>query len=260
MDKLKRIIVKTPLAKLAFDIKANLELSKFSKVGDRITGYSTVYCISPYKTGTRYLNGCYDKDVSAHEALHYLSLREFNRNFNDFFIKRLNTLNLKLESSGFLSAYVDDLAAHPIGKNLNYVVVLRSPSSWITSSVNYWDNLAKVMKMDYHYTNELFWKNKVGVNLDTLLSLPEKDKTKGLDKLGSFYLDFIQKTRQLKNVHYVNLNDIDSILPTLDNLIQENSHPDKGQILASKKKPFKYINKELDEKYNNLVLELIQKK
>ena len=116
LNALKRFVGRTPFQKISMDIKANLEISKFSKINDCVIGNSTIYCISPYKTATKYLNSCYDSDVSSHEALHYLSLKQLEKNFNNFFVRRLNTLNLKLESSGFLSAYIDELAFNPITK------------------------------------------------------------------------------------------------------------------------------------------------
>jgi len=254
MNKVKELIGMSPLHKLSIDIKARWDLSKFSDVNDQIMGYSTTYCISPYKTGTRYLTGCYRNEVSAHEPMHFLSLRELDKNFDEFFIKRLNTLNLKLECSGFFSAYIDEIAANPLAKDLNYIIILRSPSSWITSAVNYWDYLGKT-GLQYRYPNLLFWMNKVGVNLELLLSASEKDKIKGLEKLADFYMNFTQKTQQLNNVHYVKIDEIDSFLPVLDKLIKETSHPEESQTHI-RRKTFHYKNEELDGEYNKLVLKL----
>ncbi len=257
MKNLKEVIVRSPLHKLSIDLKAKRELGQFSAVNDRILDRSTVYCISPYKTATRYLNGCYRPEISAHEPLHYLSLRELNKNFDDFFVRRLNTLNLKLECSGFFSAYIEELTNNPIAANLHYIIILRSPSSWITSAVNFWDQLSE-KGIHYHYPNRLFWMKKVGVDLDHLLKVTEKERQEGLQKLEEFYMNFTEKTKLLKNVHYVRIEEIDSILPFLDELIDEESRPEKSQTLANKQKVFRYKNEELDKRYNMLTRELLE--
>jgi hypothetical protein len=256
MKKIKDLIVSSPLHKISIDLKAHKEYSKFTKVDDRISDRSTVYCISPYKTATRYLNGCYRPEVSAHEPLHYLSLRELDRNFNDFFVRRLNTLNLKLECSGFFSAYIEELANNPIAADLHYIIILRSPSSWITSAMNFWDQLSD-KGIHYHYPNRLFWMKKVGVDLDNLLKVTDSERQIGIKKLEEFYMDFTEKTKLLKNVHYVRIQEIDSILPFLDELIDEKSSPEKSRTLANKQKVFRYKNEELDRRYELLTREFI---
>lgn len=256
VNALKRFVGRTPFQKLSMDIKANLELSKFSNIDDRVIGNSTIYCISPYKTATKYLNSCYNDEVSSHEALHYLTLKQLEKNFDNFFIRRLNTLNLKLETSGFLSAYIDELASNPITKNLNYIVITRTPSSWITSAINYFDSMNKKMRMNMHYPNVLFFKNKIGVDLDTILNLPEKERNLSLDRLGEFYLNFTKKTKKLKNVHYVDINEIDSFLPILDDLIEEKSQTIKNVRNAFNEKSYTYKNYELDREYEKIISEL----
>ena len=251
----KKRVVRSPLHKLTLDIKGRIELSKFSKINNQITGNSTAYCISPYKTGTTYLAGCYAKGVSAHEPLDYLSLKQLDKNFDDLFIRRLNTLNLKLECSGFFSAYIDELAAHPIAKDFNFIVILRSPSSWITSTVNFWAKIGND-KHHFHIDNELFWKNKFGVDLNMLLRVSEKERAQTLKKLVDFYMCVTQKTQKLHNVHYIKLEDIDSYLPVLDGLIGETSNPKSSQINANNSKVFRYENDEIDREYENLVIKL----
>jgi hypothetical protein len=254
-NEFKKLVVRSPLHKLTYDIKGRIELSKFSNINDQITGNSTVYCISPYKTGTTYLAGCYAKEVSAHEPLDYLSLKQLDKNFNDIFIRRLNTLNLKFECSGFFSAYIDELAAHPIAKDLNFVVILRSPSSWITSTVNFWAKIGKD-KHHFHIDNELFWKKKIGIDLNMLLHVSEKERALVLEKLIDFYMGFTKKTQKLNNVYYIQLKEIDSYLPALDRLIGETSNPKSSKVNANKSKVFWYENDEIDREYENLVKEL----
>jgi len=141
-------------------------------------------------------------------------------------------------------------------KDLNYIVITWTPSSWITSAINYFDSMNKKMRMNMHYPNVLFFKNKIGVDLDSILNLPDNKRKLSLERLGNFYLDFTRKTKKLKNVYYVNIKEIDTFLPILDELIEERSQTIKNVRNASKNKSYVYKNYELDREYEKIILDL----
>lgn len=162
---IKRYILKTPFGKFAKNIEARILYAKMVFVKDsEIINHKTVYCISPYKTGTTYLASCFNLDMSKHEPIKHMSLKNLEKDFDSFFIKRLNHLNLKLECSGFWSAYINELAHNKIAKDLDYICILRAPSSWVASVINYWHDPER-LKLRFQFGNELFWKKKVGVDL-----------------------------------------------------------------------------------------------
>ena len=218
-----------------------------------ISDHQTVYCISPYKTGTTFLAAAYSKDIAQHEPMQYLSLKTFDKNFNDFLIKRLNALNLKLECSGFFSAYVDELAKHKLAKDFNYIIITRKPSAWINSVVNYW---AKLDYLQNDYINTYFWKNKVGVDLLNFKHKSEPEQQVVLERLASFYFEYTRQSSQLKNVSYVNLHDVKNYVKILDTVIDEKAHIRNDKRRVNNAKYYTYENNKLDEEYNTLIMEL----
>lgn len=222
-----------------------------------ITDHQTIYCISPYKTGTTFLAAAYSKNISQHEPMQYLSLKTFDKKFDAFLIKRLNALNLKLECSGFFSAYIDELAKHKLAKDFEYIVVVRNPSAWINSVVNYW---AKLDYLQNDYINTYYWKNKVGVDLLNFKHLSESEQEAIIEQLAVFYFDYTRQSGQLKNVSYVDLHDVVNYVKILDVKIDETAHIRSDKRRVNKAKYYNYKNDKLDEEYKALVTELKAKK
>ena len=251
LDKIKSKLLQTPIAKSLKEIEAKLQRIKvlFSR-SNSIKNNRTLYCISPYKTGTTFLAYCYDQKISQHEPMHYYTLKNIDNNFDTFFIKRLNALDLKLECSGFLSVYIDQLSKNKITKDLSYVCILRKPSAWINSVLNYWPNL-EYLKFDY--INTYFWENKVGVDLLRFHDKNQKEKEEIIDKLLDFYFNYLKETKKLKNIDYYDLLDLDKNLPKIDEQINEKSVINKSKTRKNKKKPFNYQNPEVDLKYLELI-------
>jgi hypothetical protein len=228
-------------------------ITLLTKPSDTVTGHQTFYCISPYKTGTTFLAAAYSRDIAQHEPMQYLSLKTFDKKFDTFFIKRLNALNLKLECSGFFSAYIDELVQHKLAKDFEYIIITRKPSAWINSVVNYW---AKLDYLQNDYINTYYWKKKVGVDLLNFKHKSESEQKLILEQLASFYFDFTRKSSQLKNVSYVDLHDVVNYVKILDAKIDEKAHirNDKRRVNATKY--YNYKNDKLDEEYKVMVMEL----
>lgn len=220
----------------------------------------TVYCISPYKTGTTYLASCFRQEISKHEpAPYHLSLKLLERDFDSFFARRMNYLNLKLECSGFWSAYINELVKNEIARDLEYICILRTPSSWVSSVINYWHTTQ--LEFKYEFVNELFWKKKVGVDLfEFQIGIDTKKNQEIIDKLIRFYFDFTMNTQLLKNVTYINLKEIDKNLPIIESLIDEDATIDNRWKREAKERLFKYENDTLDKRYEQLIAKLINDK
>ncbi|SDR00396.1 hypothetical protein [Flagellimonas zhangzhouensis] len=256
IKKIKKFIISTPLHKTILKIKAARISNSWVRENNKILGHKTIYCISPYKTGTTYLASSFDDSISQHESLHYTSMKKLNEDFERYFIRRLNTLNLKLECSGFLSSYVDDLAQNKISKDLTYICVLRKPSAWVTSAVNH-HQIVKGANQHYFWGNELYWKEHVGVDLGNFLLLNDDEKLAAAKKMTEFYMSFTKKTKQLKNVKYVWIKDLQEFLPKLEKMIDEEAKPEKSEKNKASLKKYTYKNDEIDLAYEKLVDELL---
>ena len=102
MKEIKKKVVKTPLHYLLIKL---ISVYEFNIVyfNSRYTNKylpTTAYCISPYKTGTTFVNGLFERYCnSAHEPLQYTTLKNID---NELFLKnRSKFLKLDLECSGF---------------------------------------------------------------------------------------------------------------------------------------------------------------
>jgi len=249
---MKKILLKTPFARPLKKAEALFQKSKiFNYSNNEIVNNKTTYCISPYKTGTTFLSSGFDSKISDHEPMHYLSLCELENNFNNFFIKKLNFLDLKLECSGVLSAYIDELNSNEIAKNLDYICILREPSKWVSSVLNYWQ---KLDYLAFDYINDLFWKDKVGVNLIDFNSNTEKEKIIIINNLIEFYLNFTQDTFKIKNIRHVQINNLEDYAKNeLSVKLGENFNLSKVFKRENKKKKI-YNNINADEKYKQILL------
>lgn len=256
---IKHYLMKSPFAENIKDIQAKILYAKIPPLKSGI-GRKTAYCISPYKTGTTYLASSFDPEISQHEPLHHVSLKYLDKDFEGFFARRMNHLNLKLECSGFWSAYVKELAENDIGKDLEYICILRPPSSWVSSVINHWHKPNK-FDFNFEYTLELFWKIKVGVNIHELQIGKDTEKNQEIiNKLIQFYFDFTKKTSLLKNLTYIRLKEMDNSLPLVESLINETSVIKDRWKREGKYKPFVYKNQSVDKEYELLTAKLIKER
>lgn len=252
----KRFLVRSPLHKTVLELRAWWISSNWVKENEKILDNKTIYCISPYKTGTTFLASSFNPSISRHEALHYTSLRKLNQDFDGYFVRRLNSLNLKLECSGFLSAYIEKLAQSELTKDLTYICVLRKPSSWVTSAVNH-HQIVKKHDQHYFWGNELYWKKHVGVDLANFFHISESEKLEVVNKMIEFYMSFTKETKKLKNVKFVWIKDLQDFLPTLGQWIGQDSRLQKSKKNKAQLKKYTYVNKKMDEAYEQLVEELM---
>ncbi|WP_350291621.1 hypothetical protein [uncultured Croceitalea sp.] len=259
INSVKKFLLRTAFAKILKNIQAIISYARILYIKDGIER-KTVYCISPYKTGTTYLASCFSPEISQHEPLHHLSLKMLEKKFNHFFPKRMKHLNLKLECSGFWSAYINQLAQNQIAKDLEYIWILRSPSSWVTSVINNWHQ-PNLLEYKFQFIIELFWEKKVGVNLhDFEIGSDTLKNQEIIDKLIQFYFDVTKNTSLLKNLTYIKLKELDKNLAHVESLIHETSTIENRWKREAKRKPFIYKDQSIDAKYELLVAKLIEER
>ncbi len=254
IEKLKFRLVKSPLGRHLRYIQGKLIYLKLSRYSSGVnTSKKTVYCISPYKTGTTYLSSVFSSEVAMHEPIHYITYKLLDKDFDKYFVKRMNYLGLKLECSGCWSAYIDQLANHEVAKDLEYICILRPPSSWITSVINYW-NKPTLLEFQFQIAIEFFWKNKVGVDLRSFNFEEDTETNKQIiNKLIDFYFKFTNKTRLLNNITYIHLKEINENLPLIESLINEKTITENGWKKINDEKKFIYKNENIDKEYKELI-------
>ena len=109
------------------------------------------------------------------------------------------------------------------------------------------------MILDSNYINTFFWKEKVGVDLQSFYKQSDEDKKACVSSLIAFYFNYLEETKKLKNVKYIFLKDIETALPDINELLQEKAIPQKSFKRKNDNKFFIYSNKEEDDKFYSLI-------
>lgn len=255
-NRLKTAITKTPLIKVIHAYQLEKQNGLINKENSNSLLIKPIITISPYKTGTTYIESCYNDWVASNNALQHLTLKQGVKNFDSFLVQRFNFLRLKLDCTGFWCSYIKELANHKIAKDLTYIFVIRNPSDWITSTVNYYSFENK--NHYFNFINEYFWKDRIGVDIINYYNFNREQQHKMIEDLASFYFEIIQNSTLLKNVIYVRLENIDAIFPVLDNLMGEKSNKRKSfkRKTALEYKTFDYQNSKIDADYELLIKDL----
>lgn len=255
-NRLKIIVTKTPLIKAvhAYQLKKLNNLIK--KENSNSLFIKPIITISPYKTGTTYIKSCYDDQIASNDALQHYTLKQGSKNFERFFLQRFNFLKLKLDCTGFWCSYIKELATHEIAKDLNYIFVIRSPSAWIKSTINYYSFENK--NHYFNFINEYFWKERIGIDIINYHNFNKEQQNKMIDNLIAFYFEIVKNSTLLKNVTYVRLENIDAIFPIIDSLTNEKFDKQRAfkRETALKYKTFNYTNTVLDKDYEVLIKDL----
>lgn len=256
ITKLKIFVTKTPIIKIVHAIQLNKLKKLINKENTSVLRMRPVIGISPYKTGTTYIESCYDDSIASNSAMQHYTLRYGHKDFEAFFVQRFNFLKLKLDCTGFWCSYIKELSEHNVAKDLDYVFVIRKPSDWIKSTINYYSYENK--NIYFNFINEYFWKRRIGVDIINFYKFDASEKEVLIKKLLTFYFDVTKNSKLLKNVHYVRLTNIDSIFPIIDNLIAEKADLNKAfkRRTPSQHRKFTYKNNDVDTEYEKLLQEL----
>lgn len=256
ISRIKTLVTRTPFIKIVHFIQLSILKKRLAKLDTQTLKLKPVIGLSPYKTGTTYIESCYDKGVSSNDALHHYSLKYGPENFEEFFVQRFNYLNLKLDCTGFWCGYIKELSEHHIAKELNYVYVIRKPSDWVKSTINYFNFNQK--NLYFNFINEYFWKQRIGIDVINFYNFDNSRQSHVIEQLITFYFRILKETKLLKNVHYVKLSNIDNIFPVLDSLIDEKANLNKAfkRETSEQHKKFEYKNEKVDAAYEKLLDQL----
>jgi len=208
---------------------------------------NTIYIVSPYKTGTTYIDSLWNESVSKHEPLQLYSLRGLGQNFEEDFLKREALLDLKIECSGFWSLFLERL---PKPETLyKYIYVLRPPSEWVTSVIKHFYGLRTI---GYNYINDYYWIRLLGYDmLPVLKNGKEAEIYKLISDLYQINFDILQSALKNQAIFFVNMEDLDSLAIKLGQIIGIEPNFDQSWRRVAKHKPhFKIpLDLEMDKKY-----------
>lgn len=169
------------------------------------------YCVSPYKTGTTYLSGLFaEHHRVAHEPMHYTTL---NRVWDvDFMRRRQSLLDLELECSGFLSRHLTVL--RQVAPDAALLFIARPPDDWISSVVNYSEQLAR--RVRWNYVARLFFDPICGHPIERFFELDDTAQHQVVSRLLDFWIEVYEAARADARALVVDLRDVDDRLGDIE--------------------------------------------
>lgn len=179
------------------------------KVFSHSTPVSTVYCISPYKSGTTYFSGLFDCK-SQHEPLMHATINHMDD--MDFLRKRASRLNLDLECSGFFAGKIHVL--REFAPNSKVIYLSRHPELWIGSVVNYFSALDR--KVSYNYVARLIFDPICGYPVESFYSLDNAKQSHLVERLLVYWIAVYSEAIQDSLSLVVPLDRIDEKLPDIE--------------------------------------------
>lgn len=248
---LRRYLLRSSAGRSARDLEAIVQL-KLIQLTSKVLTKNHVLCISPYKTGTTFLAGCYSKTIASHEPLRYATLRYINDCQKDLFYRRLRFLGLSLECSGHFSAYANEFKRSLPGK-VRCICIGRPPSQWITSVINYWKALHEEGFEKADYIDRLFWRPAIGESLYGFFENDELRREKIIAGLERFYLRFVENAIEIPGMVFVPLENLVERLPEIDDMVGVRSKPGKAWRRSNKIGFYNYESEECDRRYQELI-------
>lgn len=253
IQNLRRIVAHSLLHRPLMEYRARIAARRIKHTDVRREG-STIYIVSPYKTGTTYIDSLWDENISKHEPFQLYSLRDLKKDFVRNFRKREILLNLKLECSGFFSLFLDKLPKSTIPHK--YIYILRPPSKWVGSVMKHFYGLRTI---GYNYINEYYWKQLLSHDmLPVLINGKQKEIEKLADDLYKIYFKLLADAEHNPDISFVELKNLDQLALRLGERIGVRPDFSRAWKRVGKQKPdFKIpIRPDMDEKYELLLRDL----
>lgn len=235
----------TFLYKAYVRIRARFRKYKIEKI--QPTNINTIYVVSPYKTGTTYLDSLWNERVSRYEPFHVYTLNFIEQNLSHNFPRRKSLLNLKLETTGALSLFLRDLPKP--NQPYSYLYILRPPSKWIHSVIKYW---SLRQNHNWDYINEFFWKRLLHYDMKEVIANNDKQGMKKLvDDLEKIYFNLLNDALSNQAIYFVEIKDLDELAISIGKRIGIPPDFDRSWKRVTKKIPELTIplDKKIDEKY-----------
>ena len=191
----KGIAAQTPLHKPLLNLQGHLEYRTIMKTPIR-EDVRTGYCISPFKTGTTFVSKVFDWKISKHEPLMFVTLKHINN--DEFLQRRKSFLDIRVESSGFLSMIAERFVQ--LNSHEPVLFMIRNPSDWIGSMIDYAPVIQS--RTRYHYAEELFWQRVGGLVTPREFhdSSPD-DQAKTVENLLRFWIKTYRVALEHDNCH-----------------------------------------------------------
>jgi len=210
MDKVKSLLINTRIYKGLLTIRSVVQIF-FIKYLFRESASlnSTVYCISPYKTGTTYFSGLFNCR-SSHEPLMHATIR--NINDMDFLERRRKFLDLDLECSGFFADKLE--LVRRFAPDSKIVFLIRNPESWIGSVVNYFEKLDK--KVSYNYVARMIFDPICRYPVEKFYYLNKSEQTFVIESLLTYWIEVYGQAISSENCLVVELDNIDECVEEIE--------------------------------------------
>lgn len=202
MEKIKKVLVKSIFYRLLLVLRSRAYYFYIKNFVNAVR-IDTVYCISPYKTGTTYFSGLFES-CCAHEPLMHATIT--NMDDLDFLKKRAAFLRLDLECSGF---FADKLSlVREFAPGAKVIFLSRHPEDWIGSVVNYFSKIDQ--QLSYNYVARLIFDPICDHPVEMFYSLDEPKRQHIVEKLLEYWICVYSKAKDDDLALVVPLNEIDA--------------------------------------------------
>lgn len=207
ITKIKHKVVYSPLHKPVLEIIAAVIRYRIER--SKPVLYNTIYIISPYKTGTTYIDSLWNNNISKHEPFHLYSLKYLNQNFNNNFRRRSNKLRLKMECSGFLSMHIEKLPQATVENGISYIYILRPPNKWVLSVLSHFSYIKDI---GYNYIDFYYWTKLLNYSMINVLNSDDKPMLQKLiDDLFIIYFKLLDDAINNQDIYFVELRNINDL-------------------------------------------------
>lgn len=203
MSKINSFIVASKLYPYALKIRSLISyflINLFGRLRQNKRG--TVYCISPYKSGTTFFSQIFICK-SRHEPFMHLTINKID---NSKFIKRRHDfLDLDLECSGFFAHNLKSLrSACP---NARVIYLVRHPETWIRSVLNYFYNLNE--KVSYNYVARLVFDPICKYPVDEFYQLSVREQSFIVTRLLEYWINVYKEAYQDSKCMVMDLKNVE---------------------------------------------------
>ncbi len=229
---LKSKITHSPLHKPLKNLLALRDKKRINRSKPELT--PTVYILSPYKTGTTYIDSLWEDSVSQHEPCQVYSLRFLDENFELNFKKRASYLNLKMECSGFLSLFLDKLPQADEKNGIRYFYVLRPPSKWVYSVLSHF---MLISDLGYNFIDQFYWHKLLGYSMVEIFKTDNKEELEKLvNDLYKVYFELLEKAFANRDINFVKIEHLNDLAEYLEEQFDISPNFDRSWKRRSKLK------------------------
>ena len=205
------LAVRSPAYRMLLETRSAAEVLRVRRTSPRPV--PTRYCISPYKTGTTYVAGLFDSSRSAHEPLHYTTLRRLGD--VGFLQRRATFLDLELESSGFFAGHL--CALRTFAPSAPVLHLIRPPEVWIGSVLSYFEKLSS--RVRFNYVARLVFDPITHTRLDEFFRASPASQASAVSSLLRYWLRVYEEAAADAHSLIVPLDQVDDRLGEIESFL-----------------------------------------